>query len=76
LSARFGSLAAALAYQQSAHGPMIDLVIDRREMKAVVVNALRFMGAGGATTPPPSQVPDLVMAPAAVRQHGSPKSRV
>jgi acetyl-CoA carboxylase carboxyl transferase subunit beta len=55
---------------------MIDLVIDRREMKAVVVSALRFMGAGGATAPPPSQVPDLVMAPAALRQHGSPKSRV
>ena len=29
MSARFGSLAAALAYQQSAHGPMIDLGLER-----------------------------------------------
>jgi acetyl-CoA carboxylase carboxyl transferase subunit beta len=32
---------------------MIDLVVDRREMKALIANALRFMGAtaGGAQTP-------------------------
>ena len=29
---------------------MLDLVVDRREMKAVIANALRFMGA---TSPPP-----------------------
>jgi dihydrofolate synthase/folylpolyglutamate synthase len=35
LSARFGSLAAALAYQQSAHGAMIDLGLERvREVAA------------------------------------------
>src|SRR6266496_1856969 len=29
---------------------MIDLVVDRREMKAVIANALRFMGAASRTT--------------------------
>jgi acetyl-CoA carboxylase carboxyl transferase subunit beta len=28
---------------------MLDLVIDRREMKAVIANALRFMGATGVS---------------------------
>jgi acetyl-CoA carboxylase carboxyl transferase subunit beta len=31
---------------------MIDLVVDRREMKAVIVSALRFMGAVAAPQPP------------------------
>jgi acetyl-CoA carboxylase carboxyl transferase subunit beta len=39
---------------------MLDLIIDRREMKAVVANALRFMGArratgGGTPVPPPAE---------------------
>ncbi len=33
---------------------MLDLVVDRREMKAVIANALRFMGAKGAS---PGSVP-------------------
>ena len=39
---------------------MLDLVVDRREMKAVIANALRFMGAGAARTrvePPPRTPP-------------------
>jgi hypothetical protein len=31
---------------------MMDLVVDRREMKAAVAGALRFMGTGIATTAP------------------------
>jgi len=31
---------------------MIDLVVDRREMKAVIANALRFMGAARPEAPP------------------------
>jgi hypothetical protein len=49
---------------------MLDLVIDRREMKAVIVNALRFMGApsrGGATGPATlaAPLPVPAVAPAA-----------
>jgi acetyl-CoA carboxylase carboxyl transferase subunit beta len=54
---------------------MIDLVIDRREMKAVVANALRFMGARQADVVPPPAVLELVTAPAPFHEHGSPKSR-
>ena len=32
---------------------MIDLVIDRRELKAAIAQALRFMGAAAAEAPPP-----------------------
>ena len=32
---------------------MIDLVVDRREMKAIIANALRFMGAGKRVEAPP-----------------------
>jgi acetyl-CoA carboxylase carboxyl transferase subunit beta len=32
---------------------MIDLIVDRREMKATIANALRFMGATRAVTPSP-----------------------
>jgi acetyl-CoA carboxylase carboxyl transferase subunit beta len=38
---------------------MIDLVVDRREMKAVISNALRFMGAASA----PAAVPHTVATP-------------
>jgi acetyl-CoA carboxylase carboxyl transferase subunit beta len=55
---------------------MIDLVIDRREMKAVVANALRFMGARPADTVSPPAVRELVTAPAAFQEHGSAKSRM
>ena len=41
---------------------MLDLVVDRREMKAVIVNALRFMGAARAQ---PAPVVDIVGEPAA-----------
>ena len=54
---------------------MIDLVIDRREMKAVVANALRFMGAREADASPPPAVLERAAAPAAFQEHGSPKSR-
>jgi acetyl-CoA carboxylase carboxyl transferase subunit beta len=37
------------------HG-MIDLVVDRREMKATLARALRFMGAAAAPAPPPLAV--------------------
>jgi acetyl-CoA carboxylase carboxyl transferase subunit beta len=32
---------------------MLDLIVDRREMKAMVANALRFMGAVAISPPPP-----------------------
>jgi len=35
---------------------MLDVIVDRREMKAVIVRALRFMGAR-AQAPPPEPVP-------------------
>ena len=37
---------------------MVDLVVDRREMKSVIAKALRFMGAAPhepATDPPPAR---------------------
>ena len=54
---------------------MLDLVVDRREMKAVVANALRFMGARQADAVPPPAVLELATAPAAFQEHGSPKSQ-
>jgi acetyl-CoA carboxylase carboxyl transferase subunit beta len=54
---------------------MIDLVIDRREMKAAVANALRFMGARQVDASPPPAVLERAAAPAAFQEHGSPKSR-
>ena len=46
---------------------MIDLIVDRREMKAVIANALRFMGASGAEGAPASAAtataPDAETAP-------------
>jgi acetyl-CoA carboxylase carboxyl transferase subunit beta len=44
---------------------MIDLVVDRREMKAVVANALRFMGAM------PLPLPATVLSPVAVAVEAS-----
>jgi len=46
---------------------MLDLVVDRREMKAVIVKALRFMGAKGtspASLPQPRTVePEVATEP-------------
>jgi acetyl-CoA carboxylase carboxyl transferase subunit beta len=36
---------------------MIDLIVDRREMKAAIANALRFMGARATLSAPPPAVP-------------------
>src|SRR6202030_3465442 len=37
---------------------MLDLIVDRRELKATIANALRFMGARSAEAVPPRAVPD------------------
>jgi acetyl-CoA carboxylase carboxyl transferase subunit beta len=42
---------------------MIDLVVDRREMKATIARALRFMGAVPAPPPIPAVLPPAVPAP-------------
>jgi acetyl-CoA carboxylase carboxyl transferase subunit beta len=42
---------------------MIDLVVDRREMKAAIAKALRFMGAVPAPEPIPAVLPPAVAAP-------------
>jgi hypothetical protein len=42
---------------------MLDLVVDRREMKAVIARALRFMGATAA--PPAAVVPVVATTPVA-----------
>ena len=43
---------------------MIDFVIDRREMKAAIARALRFMGASKAASPAPATtVPATEPAP-------------
>jgi acetyl-CoA carboxylase carboxyl transferase subunit beta len=55
---------------------MIDLIVDRREMKTVVASALRFMGARPADALPPRPDADLVAVPIAMRDDGSPASRV
>ncbi len=52
---------------------MLDLVIDRREMKAVVANALRFMGARQRDPVPSEPGPELV---AAGHEDGSPTPQV
>src|SRR4051812_42801610 len=41
---------------------MLDLVVDRREMKTAIANALRFMGTGSVVKPQPA----IVSAPASV----------
>jgi acetyl-CoA carboxylase carboxyl transferase subunit beta len=45
---------------------MVDLVVDRREMKAVIAKALRFMGA--ASDEPASPLPGTSIVPAAAPQ--------
>jgi acetyl-CoA carboxylase carboxyl transferase subunit beta len=54
---------------------MIDLIVDRREMKATIANALRFMGATRAATPPPAApavpaVDSVPVADAVAVSHG------
>jgi acetyl-CoA carboxylase carboxyl transferase subunit beta len=53
---------------------MIDLVIDRREMKATIASALRFMGARHRPQPPPAPTDgtELVTAPVTLRDEGAP----
>ena len=48
---------------------MIDLVVDRREMKGVIANALRFMGATRAqpVAPLPIAEPQIPVGPAPQR---------
>jgi len=43
---------------------MLDLVIDRRELKAVIANALRFMGASQADASPPGTIAATAVAAA------------
>jgi acetyl-CoA carboxylase carboxyl transferase subunit beta len=45
------------------HG-MIDLVVDRRDMKATIARALRFMGGTAVAVPPEEPVPVAVGVPA------------
>jgi len=51
---------------------MIDLVIDRREIKATVASALRFMGAR-PTPPATSAAAEIVTASAAPQDDGAPR---
>ena len=46
---------------------MLDLVIDRREMKMVIARALRFMGATTAATATPAPMPPAPVAEAAAQ---------
>ena len=41
---------------------MLDLIVDRRELKAMIAGALRFMGAEPAGVPLPSPAPDAGVA--------------
>ena len=50
---------------------MIDLVVDRREMKAAITAALLFMGARQAP-PAPAVAPELITAPATLQDDGAP----
>ena len=43
------------------HG-MVDMIVDRREMKAVLSRVLRFMGAEAAPAEPPAEPPPLAVA--------------
>jgi acetyl-CoA carboxylase carboxyl transferase subunit beta len=53
---------------------MIDLVVDRRELKATVAGALRFMGGRAPQAPPaPAARDEPVPAPAALRDDGRPR---
>jgi acetyl-CoA carboxylase carboxyl transferase subunit beta len=52
---------------------MLDLVIDRREMRSVIANALRFMGAARSE---PVRVAVAEMAPAGAAASGGPGTHV
>jgi acetyl-CoA carboxylase carboxyl transferase subunit beta len=54
---------------------MIDMVIDRREMKATLASALRFMGEGHPDQPPaaPTAGAERATEPAAIRDEGAPR---
>jgi acetyl-CoA carboxylase carboxyl transferase subunit beta len=52
---------------------MLDLVIDRREMRSVIANALRFMGAARSE---PVRVAEAEMAPAGAAASGRPGAHV
>jgi acetyl-CoA carboxylase carboxyl transferase subunit beta len=55
---------------------MIDLVIDRREMKATIAGALRFMGATQTIPASAAQAPgaEAATAPPALRDEGAPRA--
>jgi len=48
---------------------MIDLVVDRREMKGVIGKALRFMGAASPRPAPAAAPPELQLPPQPAPQH-------
>jgi acetyl-CoA carboxylase carboxyl transferase subunit beta len=50
---------------------MLDLVIDRRDMRSIIANALRFMGA---TRSEPVPIAEVEMAPAGAGASGGPRS--
>ena len=50
---------------------MLDLVVDRRDMRSVIANALRFMGAKRSE---PARVAEAEMAPSAEAASGAPDS--
>jgi hypothetical protein len=54
---------------------MIDLVVDRREMKATIASAFRFMGARPGLQPRPAPTPgaELVPAPDPLRDEAAPR---
>ena len=54
---------------------MIDLVVDRREMKATIASALRFMGARHApqSLSAPTAVAEIGAAPGTLRDDGAPR---
>jgi acetyl-CoA carboxylase carboxyl transferase subunit beta len=54
---------------------MLDLVVDRREMKAMIANALRFMGTPAQLTPAiAATVPDAAIKPAPQAQEAGRSS--
>ena len=54
---------------------MIDLVVDRREMKATLASAFRFMGASPGLRPPPASTAgsEPVTVPDPLRDEGAPR---
>ena len=51
---------------------MIDLIVDRREMKAALAGALRFMGARAIEPAPTARTGELLSASAAVSDDARP----